>query len=332
VPVTLAAIFVSLFYPLYESCLKLTHDRRGLSSVICCLALSLGGFLPAYGVAHLVAKEAIRLYQTSREPAPLAPPASLKTQLLSNPLVKRLHLDELQLQASFEQLTRQAAQLLGTVINKASRETFDLISNIFLAFFTMFYFFRDGPAILARLRYFSPLSDEHEDQIIRGFLSASRATVKGTLLIGLIKGLLGGLTFWAFGIEAPVLWGTVIIFLSVLPVVGAWLVMYPAALFLALDGHVWQGVTLFLIALLVIGSVDNLLEPFLVGRGAGMHDLIVFFSMLGGISLFGVMGFLVGPILAALFLTLLRIYGFEFRKQLRLVHSPKTASNDAHPL
>jgi predicted PurR-regulated permease PerM len=106
-----------------------------------------------------------------------------------------------------------------------------------------------------------------------------------------------------------VLWGVVMVFLSVLPIVGPWLVMYPAALILLLNGQVWQGIALFVIATFVIGLIDNLLEPIVIGRDSGMHELLVFFSMLGGIGLFGVMGFIVGPVVAALFLTLLEIYG-----------------------
>jgi len=117
-----------------------------------------------------------------------------------------------------------------------------------------------------------------------------------------------------------VLWGVVMVFLSVLPVVGAWLVMYPAAAILLLGGHVWAGLGMFLIAAFVVGSIDNVLQPILVGRDSGMHELLVFFSMLGGIGVFGVMGFLVGPAIAALFHTLLDIYGTEFNKQLDLVH------------
>jgi predicted PurR-regulated permease PerM len=115
------------------------------------------------------------------------------------------------------------------------------------------------------------------------------------------------------------------VFLSVLPIVGPWLVMYPAALMLVFSGHVWQGIAVFLIATFIVGLVDNLLEPIIVGRDSGIPELMVFFSILGGIGLFGVMGFLVGPVIAALFLTLLEIYGKEFRQQLTLVHNHRRA-------
>jgi len=320
VPVILAAVFAGLFHPFYESLLKLAQGRRAISAFVCCLALSIGVLLPAYGVANLVAREAVRFYQTVQAKGLRSLEADSQSFLQRHPILQSLRLETLPLQATVEQALKKAADLLAAAVNRASRETFELVANFFLTFFTMFYFFRDGPVLVQRLKYFSPLADRYENELIRRFLSVSRATIKGTLLVALIKGTLGGLTFWAFGLEAPVLWGVVMVFLSVLPVFGAWLVMYPAAAILVIGGHVWAGLGMFVIAAFVIGSIDNLLQPILVGRDSGMHELLVFFSMLGGISLFGVMGFLVGPVIAALFRTLLDIYGAEFNKQLDLVH------------
>jgi predicted PurR-regulated permease PerM len=185
----------------------------------------------------------------------------------------------------------------------------------------MFYFFRDGDRLIERLKYLSPLAEEYEDALIKRFISVSKATIKGTLLIGLLKGSLGALTFWIFGVGSPILWGMVMTILSVIPMVGAWLVMYPAAIIMIIIGQVWQGITLFLIAALIIGNIDNVLTPRLVGREAGMHDLLIFFSTIGGISMFGVMGFIVGPVIAALFLTILDIYSIEFKSQLDIAQN-----------
>lgn len=325
VPVILAAVFAGLFYPFYEWLVKLARGRRAISAFFCCLALSLGVLLPAYGVANLVAREALRLYQAAETKGLRAVEADFQSFVQRHPVLQSLRLEKLPLQATVEQALKKAADLLATGVNHASRETFELVANFFLTFFTMFYFFRDGPVLVQRLKYFSPLADRYEEDLIRRFLAVSRATLKGTLLVALIKGMLGGLTFWAFGLEAPVMWGVVMVFLSVLPVVGAWLVMYPAAAILLLGGHVWAGVGIFLIAAFIVGSIDNVLQPILVGRDSGMHELLVFFSMLGGIGVFGVMGFLVGPAIAALFHTLLDIYGTEFNKQLDLVHHPTSS-------
>lgn len=320
VPVILAAVFAGLFFPFYSWLLKGTRGRKALSAFVCCATLSLGLLLPAYAVANVVAREAVRLYQSTESKGNGLFDEDIRTKLQGHPLVQKLHLESVPIQKAFDRLAKKSTELLANVINVASRETFELISTLFITFFTMFYFFRDGPLLLAKLKYLSPLADDYEDELIRRFLSVSRATIKGTLLVSLIKGILGGLTFWAFGIGGAVLWGVVMVFLSVLPIVGPWLVMYPAALILLFNGQVWQGIVLFLIATFVIGLIDNLLEPIVIGRGSGMHELLVFFSMLGGIGMFGVMGFIVGPVIAALFLTLLEIYGKEFNKQLALVH------------
>jgi predicted PurR-regulated permease PerM len=239
-------------------------------------------------------------------------------------LVKELGLDQKNWETTFQEIARTAAGLLGTVINKASKGTFQFVVNLFLIFFAMFYFFRDGDRLIPTLKYLSPLSDRYEDKLIMQFLSVSRATIKGTLLIGLIKGFMGGLTFWIFGISSPILWGVVMVLLSIIPMVSAWLVMYPAAIMLMISGQVWQGILLFLIAALIIGNIDNILIPRLVGREAGMHELMVFFSTLGGISIFGVMGFIIGPIIAALFISILDVYSIEFKQQLDVAQSLKT--------
>ena len=321
VPIILAAVFAGLFFPFYSLLLKRTHGRKSLSALVCCAVLSLGLLLPVYAVVNLGTREAVRLYQSAESNGNRFSAEDIQAKMQKYPLIRTLPM-------TFEHLTKRAADALANAINAASRETLGLIATLSIAFFTMFYFFRDGPLLLEKLKYYSPLADDHEDELIRRFVSVSRATLKGTLLIALIKGVLGGLTFWAFGIQAPVLWGAVMVFLSVLPIVGPWLVMYPAALILIVGGHVPQGVAIFLIATLVVSLIDNWLEPIVIGRDSGMHELLVFFSILGGIGLFGVMGFVVGPVIAASFVTLLEIYGKEFNSHLTLVHKWTNSKNE----
>jgi len=253
VPIILAAVFAGLFFPFYSWLLKKAGGRKSLRAFVCCATLSLGLLLPAYALANLVAREAVRLYQNAESSSNGRFEENIRAKLQGHPLIQKLHLEKVPLPRTFERLAKQAAELLANAINVASRETFELISTLFITFFTMFYFFRDGPLLLAKLKYLSPLADDYEDELIRRFLSVSRATIKGTLLVSLIKGILGGLTFWAFGIQGAVLWGVMMVFLSVLPIVSPWLVMYPAALILLFNGQVWQRIALFLIATFVIG-------------------------------------------------------------------------------
>lgn len=330
VPVVLAAVFVGLFQPFYRRVLKILHHRKGVSSLVCCLVLLLALLIPAYIIANLVSRETIAFYHSAEQNVQEIIDQGdhgVLGRIKDHKLVKQLGLNNKNWETTFEQIARTTAGLLGTVINKASKGTFQFVANIFLIFFAMFYFFRDGDRLIPKLKYLSPLSERYEEKLISQFLSVSRATIKGTLLIGLIKGFLGGLTFWIFGVSSPILWGVVMVLLSIIPMVGPWFVMYPAAFVLMLTGQVWQGILLFIIGGAIIGNIDNVLIPRLVGREAGMHDLIVFFSTLGGISVFGVMGFIIGPIIAALFLSILEVYSIEFKKQLELSHDP-TSGDD----
>jgi len=321
IPTILAAVFVALFYPFYEWLLKLFRNKKSLSSLVCCFILLLGLIIPVSIVANLVSSEAISLYQNAeqkiQEIIQKGDERALKN-IKNSKLVKKLHLHQIDWQASLQDSAQAGAKLLASAINKASKGTFHVLANLFLTFFAMFYFFRDGDKLIQRLKYLSPLADKYKEALFIRFTSVSRATIKGTVVVGLIKGCMGGLTFWIFDISSPILWGVVMAILAIIPMLGAWLVMIPAALIMMVMGNIWQGVALFLISAVIISSVDNILQPRLVGRSAGLHDLLIFFSTLGGISMFGVMGFIVGPIIAALFVSILDVYGIEFKSQLDL--------------
>ncbi len=322
VPVMLAAVFAGMFYPLYTRLLPIFRRQKEISAFACCLIMLLGLLIPAYVVANLVSREAIAFYQTAEQTIQeilKQGDQGVLGRIQRAEWVQQLQLDKIDWQASLQDITKTAATLLAGAINKASRETFQLVANLFLTLFAMFYFFRDGDRMIARLKFLIPLAEEYEDALIKRFMSVARATIKGTLLIGVIKGTLGAVTFWLFGISSPMLWGVVMVILSVIPMVGAWLVMYPAGIIMMLTGQIWQGVAILVIASIIIGNIDNVLIPRLVGREAGMHDLMVFFSTLGGIYVFGVMGFIVGPIIAAFFITILDIYSIEFRSQLEII-------------
>jgi predicted PurR-regulated permease PerM len=319
VPVMLAAVFAGIFYPLYQRLLKVFRGKKGLSSFVCCVILLLVLLIPTYFVANLVAKEAIDFYHSAEQiirDIIAQGDKDLLGRIKHAPWVERMQLDKIDWQSKLTDLAQTATTILAAVINKASAGTFDLVTNLFLTLFAMYYFFADGERFLRRLKYLSPLAEHYENELISRFVAVSKATIKGTLLIGLLKGALGALTFWLFGIGSPILWGVVMVIMSFIPILGAPSVMVPAALVLIITGQVWQGIALALIAVLIIGNIDNVLGPKLVARDAGMHDLLIFFSTLGGISVFGMMGFIIGPIIAALFLTILDVYSIEFRSQL----------------
>lgn len=319
IPVLLAAVFATLFHPFYERLVRLFRGRRSLASFVCCFILLLGLVAPLYGVADMVTREAITFYQQAE--AWVSAELERGDQGLIGrarrlPLVSQLRLDQVDWPTALQEAATSAGSFVATLINKTSRGTIHILIVLFTTLFTMFYFFRDGRSLVQRLRYLIPLDREYKNAIAKRFSSVARATVKGTLLIALVQGTLAGITLWIFGVGSPILWGVVATLLSIIPLVGAWLVLYPAAFFQMITGDVWQGVGILIVTVVVIVNADNLLRPRLVGQETGMHDLMVFFSTLGGIAMFGPMGFIIGPMIAALFLSLLDIYSAEFKDNL----------------
>jgi predicted PurR-regulated permease PerM len=184
--------------------------------------------------------------------------------------------------------------------------------------FTMFYFFIDGERILNRLRYLSPVRDEYQNIILNRFLLISRATIVGTILIGIIQGSFGAITLLVFGIKSWLLWGFIMVVLAIIPMAGTWIVLIPAGIIQIITGNLWRGIGIILTSIIIVSNIDNLIRPRIVGYGAKMHDLLIFFSTLGGLSLFGVTGFIVGPIIASFFITMVDIYELEFHSNQEL--------------
>jgi predicted PurR-regulated permease PerM len=334
VPVLLAAVFATLFYPLYEAFLRIFRGRKTLASFFCCFVLLLVLIVPLYVVADLVAREAAEFYRTSQDQIPkffqkgAAGPLGWVRTL---PLVRDLPLEQINLENALKNVVASAGDTALTLIKKTSQGTIQVIVLLFVTLFTMFYFFRDGKVLLRRLRALIPLDREYKNAIAERFTAVARATVKGTLLIALVQGTLTGLTLWIFGVGSPFLWGVVATLMALVPMVGVWLVLYPAAFIQIVTGHLWQGIGILLVTMLIIVNVDNLMRPRLVGQETGMHDLLVFFSTLGGLAMFGPAGLIIGPMIAALFLSLLDIYSADFRDQLEGAPSQPSPAGAALP-
>jgi len=227
------------------------------------------------------------------------------------------------LSAYKEVILQKGGELVGVMsnllfrgISSATLSTVNFIFLLFLFLYMMFFFLRDGPTILNKMLYYLPLSESSERRLLDKFTSVARATIKGTFLIGIIQGTLAGLAFWIIGIESALFWGTVMTVLSVIPGVGTAFVWVPAVIILAVTGHLGKAIGLLLYCALLVGSVDNLLRPRFVGKDTRMPEFLIFLGTIGGISFFGIAGFLIGPIVAALFVTVWEIYGETFREYL----------------
>ena len=208
-------------------------------------------------------------------------------------------------------------------LTSTTRGTLALIVDFFMMLYAMFFFLMDGRQYLDTMLQYLPLRESEQNQMLQRFVSVTRATLKGTLLIGMVQGTLGGLIFAILGISGAALWGLLMIVLSLLPLIGGAIVWVPAAIVLAVNGAWIKALVLVGFCSLVIGSIDNVLRPRLVGHDTEMSDLLILFSTLGGIAVFGAIGFIIGPIVAALFVTTWEIFGKAYRDDLDVEPSPQ---------
>lgn len=183
-----------------------------------------------------------------------------------------------------------------------------VIVQMFFVVFTMYYLFRDGDLIVRKLPHILPLERAQSELILERTRNVISASLYGVLVIALIQGTLGGLAFWALGIPSAIVWGVVMVFLSMIPMAGSFIVWVPAAIYLAVTGHWGKALLLALWGALVIGTVDNFLRPKLVGEKTKLHELFIFFSVLGGLNVFGVVGIVLGPVVLAITLALLEVF------------------------
>jgi predicted PurR-regulated permease PerM len=195
------------------------------------------------------------------------------------------------------------------------QDTIRITIFFFLMLYLLYFFLRDGKKIIDGLVRALPFGDERERHLLERFAEVSRATLKGTLVVGFVQGLMGGILFALFGIGAPILWGVVMALLSIIPALGPAIVWLPAAIILIAKGSIWQGITIIAVGSVVIGLADNVLRPLLVGRDTRLPDYLILLSTLGGLTAFGISGIVIGPIIAAFFLSVWEMAEEEYADQ-----------------
>lgn len=320
--VLLAAIFSGMAHPLYLALKERTKGRQALASLgtLAIIIFVIG--IPLLGILGLVAGQAV---QVSQDAGPwierqIGEVGQLDRWIQNLPLLDRVpgvrsvlpNGEEIVVKAG-EVASATGKFLVGSLAN-LTRGTLGFFMQLFIMLYAMFYFLVDGRSILDRILYYVPLSPVDEERLLEKFVSVARATLKGSLFIAIIQGLLAGVAFWATGIPGAAFWGTVTVVVSIIPAIGAALIWGPMVVYLMVTGHVGAGVALLAWSAVVVSTVDNFLRPRLVGRDTRMSDLLILLSTLGGLVLFGPVGFIVGPIVAALFVTVWHLYGEAFHE------------------
>jgi predicted PurR-regulated permease PerM len=333
-PLLLGALLAGLFHPLYRWITQLVGGRRSFGAVLTLLVLFIVVLVPVSAFLGIVVQQALTVSDEAipwlRQHLGAASTFNLHDWLVQRfPALADYVPSQEQLLQHVGTAAKSAGAFLVTVLSRMTATTAAFILNLFVMLYAMFFFFKDGNTILERIFYYLPLSDEDETRMLARFTSITRATIKGTVVIGIIQGALAGIAFWMAGIQGAAFWGTIMTILSIVPGIGAALVWVPAVVILFINGQYVTATLLLAWCAAVVGTIDNFLRPALVGRDAKMPDLLILIGTLGGLFLFGPIGFIVGPIVCGLFLTVWDIYGTTFKEVLPPVKSFQTSDQDA---
>lgn len=315
----LASILAIIFQGPFEFFLRMTGGRKRISSFLTSLGILLLIIIPFTLIIVLLGREistsydsissAGDIYQKNIDP--------IVRMIQKSPLYDLLDLAQVLNKESFTQYSGQIGQLFLSVVQSVYLSVAHAFFMIFVMFFSLYYFFIDGKEFVQKIMYISPLKDSEESLIVEKFVSISRSTMKGTFVVAFLQGLVGGSVLYIAGVSSPVIWGIVMMFLSLIPMLGSSLIWFPAGIIMLILGYTWQGIFILAAGFAIISLLDNILKPALVGKDAQLHPLLIFFATLGGLALFGLTGFIVGPIIVALFVSLWDIYGVEFKAQLK---------------
>ena len=325
-PLLLGALLAGLFHPLYRWITRLLGGRAALGAAVTLLVLLVLGLGPISAFLGIVLQQALTMSDQAipwlSQHLGAASTFNVNEWVVQKfPALAKYMPTQEQLLEQVGNAAKTAGAFLVSFASRMTATTAAFLLNLFVMLYAMFFFFKDGHKILERIFYYTPLSDEDETRMLTQFASITRATVKGTLVIGVIQGALAGIAFWVAGIEGAALWGTIMTILSIIPGIGAPLVWVPVVIFLYVNGQYLTATLLLVWCGAVVATIDNFLRPVLVGRDAKMPDLLILIGTLGGLFLFGPIGFIVGPIVCGLFLTVWDIYGATFREILPPVTS-----------
>ncbi len=326
IPICWAAVFVILFYPLYERLLK-RIKRPTLAAIIMCLLILVLIIGPVtYLGLELVSQTSDAFNRVS-------------DMYTSGELQRYFDFDVPWITAlkarlapfiDFSKITPNeiVKDSFGKVSGIIVNQTTWLITNstktamyFVMMLFSLYYFFKDGRTIVARLKRLMPLSMTQTNTTFDELHDLINATMYSGGVVALLQGFIGGLLFWIMGIQSPVFWGTAMAFMSILPIVGSAIIYIPAGLILIIGGSTVKGLLLIIISTLTIAQVDHFVRPLLVSGKTSMHPLLLFFSIAGGIAFFGLLGIVLGPLVAAVFMTLLEIIELKLHPGHEAAHS-----------
>jgi len=308
-PIFWAAVIAGISYPLYQR-LNRSLNHPNLSTTITLVIVVVVIMLPLSIFGVLLFREVLSLYVSINDNRGQIGTLvqGIADFIQHNRYLADLNIDQQTITQKVSEVSNEFLGWLFSNLRSFTQNSFALIAQFVLMLYTLFFFIRDGHKILRKLMYLVPLGDRYETMLYDRFTSTARSTLKGTLVVGCVQGTLGGIIFAIAGIPGALIWGIIMAIASIIPATGSALVWFPAALIMLAVGNIWQGIMILIVGGLVISTIDNILRPALVGKDLEMHPVIILFSTLGGVVLFGISGFVIGPIIAAVFLSFWDLY------------------------
>ena len=317
-----AVILAIIVYPVYEWLLMVLKGRATLAALILTVLIIFLIVFPAMRVSVFLSQETVELAKTMRSSVGSAQFEAWKAKPWVQRLIDswesvsaELKFFEIDLRQSAAQGAQVASGFLASQIKAVAQNVFLFAINFIIALFTLFFMLRDGKALSDKLRSLLPMDQVHKDHLFQNIVNALFAVVHGALITATIQGLLAGLGYWLLGVPFAIVLAATTAFTALFPIGGSFLVWFPTSLYLGfVQGPLWRGIALFLWGALIVGSIDNFLKPLLIGNRLRLPILILFFSILGGLKLFGIIGLILGPMIVTLLIALLDLYMKEYVK------------------
>ena len=300
-------IAAMLFAPLFDRLLRRMPGRRNLAALGALLVIMALVILPAIILAAFLLQEVITVYALLQS-GQIDPGAYFLRFQANLPhwlkeALERLGLTDLEaVQARLTAGIGERFQSLAAKAFSIGQSALGFVFALGVMLYLTYFLLRDGRALAMRIEQAIPIDPDRRATLFATFAAVIRATIKGSIVVAIVQGAIGGLVFWALGLHAALLWGVLMGFLSLLPAVGTGLIWVPVAVYLLVTGEIWQGIVLVLCGIFVIGMVDNVLRPILVGRETRIPDYVVLITTLGGLEAMGFNGLVIGPVIAALFI------------------------------
>jgi len=300
-----ACVLTLFFNPLQRILVQQFNGRETPAALLTLLAATIVVILPALALIFAFVREGIQFYQLIEE-REINPDTFMEQIGAAVPfipdLLQRVGIDTGNIRGYLSDAAVNLSEIIGQEALRFARNTASFTLRVLMMLYLMFFLLRDGEKLIDYIRKALPLDAERNQLLLNKFVEVTRATVKGNLIVAAVQGGLGGLIFWILGIPGAVLWAVIMGILSLIPAVGASLVWAPVAIYLYATGDWIQATILVAYGAIIIGLADNVLRPILVGRDTKLPDYIVLFSTLGGLVLMGINGFVIGPLIAALFI------------------------------